>query len=196
MKPKSVVFKPEKYKSTLIPSFLLRLKGKVDSKKSATAVQAYVHKLVNKVTTNETILYRDVEFFLSDIRKKASNSLFFITGTSNPTRNEYNKIAQHEKKEYERLKEAAVSNVIETNEIITHVHSIVEQQSIRIRAFNDKKISEYYSVVNPDYKITYSYSELPKDKYYIMHKSLDAAIRRFAENAYNKDTEGNEDAQT
>lgn len=195
MKPRNVLFKPKKYKSTLIPSFFLRLKGKIDSKKGVSAVEAYVHKLVNKVTTNETNLYKEVEFFLCEIRKKASNSLFISTETSNSTCKENSKIAKHEKKYYEALKKAAVFNIIETNEIIIHVHSVAEEQSIHIRALNDKKILEYYRGIKPDYKIAYSYSELPKDKYYTLHKSLDAAIRMFSENAYNKNMEVNKNAQ-
>lgn len=188
-------FKPRKYRTTLLPAFILFFKGKMDSKKGSSAVEAYVHKLVHKARTNEASLFKDAEVYLESTRKGASNALFVLTECDSTSGKSDTKIMQHEKKSAAAKKSAAKDAVIESNETIIHVHSITEEQILRIRSYNDRKISEYFKGVNPENRNQYKYSDEAKNKYYSIHNTLDNAIRRFAELAYGENMEVTNDVK-
>lgn len=180
-------FKPKKYRTTILPAFILTLKGRIDSKRGESVVEAYVQKLVHKVKINEACLYKEIEFYLSELRGNASIDLLILKEKSSFDFDCESKIAQYEKKSTEAIKKAATSNVVETCEVINHIHGIGEEQSVRIRAFNDKKLFEYFKGVKSEYRdeITYVYSDEAKEKYLSSHKLLDKTICSFAESIYN-----------
>lgn len=186
-------YKPRRFRTTLLPAYVLYIKGKFDSKKGATAVESYIHKLVHKARTNEASLFKSAEYFLEPTRKNASNALFSLSECDENLSKGDSKVHQHEKKSVTARKSSATYTVIESNEIVIHVHSVLEEQSVRIRSYNDRKIAEYLKGVNPEHKINYTYSDEAKDKYYTIHNALDKAIRNFAESAYCENTEVTDD---
>lgn len=190
-------YKPRRFRTTLLPAYVLYIKGKLDSKKGETAVEAYVHKLVHKARTNEASLFKSAEYFLEPTRKEASSALFTLSECDENLNKGNSKVLQHEKRSAAAKKSSATDSVIKSNEVIIHVHSVTEEQSVRIRSYNDRKIAEYFKGVNPEHKINYTYSDEAKDKYYTIHNALDKAIRNFAESAYCENTEvtDNEKAQ-
>ena len=52
---KAKQYKPRRYRTTLLPAYVLFIKGKLDSKKGASAIEAYVNKLVHKARTHEVL---------------------------------------------------------------------------------------------------------------------------------------------
>lgn len=190
---KAKQYKPRRYRTTLLPAYVLFIKGKLDSKKGASAIEAYVNKLVHKARTHEASLYKNTEYYLEPTRNKASNALFTLSECDDSLVKVDCKVRQHEKKNAAAKKTAAIETVIESNEGIIHVHSITEEQSVRIRSYNDRKIAEYFKGVNPEHKIDYTYSDEAKDKYYAIHNALDKAIRNFAETAYCENMEVTDD---
>ena len=190
---KAKQYKPRRYRTTLLPAYVLFVKGKLDSKKGASAIEAYVNKLVHKARTHEASLYKDAEYYLEPTRNKASNALFTLSECDENFSKADSKVLQHEKKSATAKKSSATDTVIESNEIIIHVHSITEEQSVRIRSYNDRKIAEYFKGINPEHKIDYIYSDEAKDKYYAIHNALDKAIRNFAKTAYCENMEVTDD---
>lgn len=186
-------YKPRRFRTTLLPAYVLYIKGKLDSKKGITAVEAYINKLVHKAHTNEASLFKGAEYFLEPTRKEASSALFTLSECDENLAKADSKVLQHEKKSATAKKSSAADTVIESNEIIIHVHSITEEQSVRIRSYNDRKIAEYFKGINPEHKIDYIYSDEAKTKYYAIHNALDKAIRDFAESAYCENTEVTDD---
>lgn len=190
---KAKQYKPRRFRTTLLPAYVLFVKGKLDSKKGTTAVEAYIHKLVHKAHTNEASLFKSAEYFLEPTRKEASSALFTLSECDESIAKADSKVLQHKKKSATAKKCSATDTVVESNEIIIHVHSITEEQSVRIRSYNDRKIAEYFKGINPEHKIDYTYSDEAKNKYYAIHNALDKAIRNFAESAYFENTEVTDD---
>lgn len=191
MKTKSFNVKRGKYKTTYLPGFILRIKGKLDSRKGEGAVNAFKERLIRRVYVLENKEYILAEQLLKDDRKEAAKALFTL-GYIDPIKGDESKVAQQRNMTIGSARAQATTKVIEAHEAISNIHSVFEERSQKIRNYNDTKLQQYFSGVTLDMDFSYEYNDEAKERYLRHHKVCDEAIAKYAENAYSTEVDDDE----
>lgn len=183
MSTKSFNVKKGRYKTTYLPGFILRIKGKLDSRKGEIAVTAFKKRLIRQVYMLENKEYILAEQLLKDSRKEAAKALFTL-GYTSLIEDDKSKISLQKNLAKSNSCAEATNKVIEVSETISHVHSVFEERSQKIRNYNDAKLQQYFSGVTLKIDLSYEYNNEAKERYMKHHKRIDEAITKYAESAF------------
>lgn len=189
METKAFNVKRGRYKTTYLPGFILRIKGKLDSRKGEGAVNAFKERMIRRVYVLENKEYILAEQILKDERKEAAKALFTL-GYIEPIKGEESKVAMQKNLTISSARAQATTIIIEAHEAINNIHSIFEERSLKIRNYNDTKLQQYLSGVTINVDKNYTYNNEAKDRYLSHHKVCDSAIEKYAENAYSTEVTG------
>ena len=173
----------KRYKTTVLPGFILRIKGRIDSRKGANAVETFIRRMIHKVYVLENQEYMFADKCLKVDRNEAANALSVLGEKSVETPPD-SKVAQQHHKNIAAKRSQASARIIDAYEHLCHIHALVEEHCMRIRNYNDAKLQQYFSGVTVDFNKDYAYSDEAKDRYLDHHKACDTAVREFASCAY------------
>ena len=157
MKDKSFDIENKRYKTTHLPGFILRIKGKLDSRKGANTIQAFVKRLVHRVYVLESQEYLLAEELLKNYRTNAAQALFVLNDMILVKEN--NKVALQQNRGIAASRAQASATVIEANEKISNVHSLFAERILKIRNYNDSKLQQYFSGVTIEVDKSYTYTD-------------------------------------
>lgn len=192
MKIHSINVRKGKYRTTYLPGFILRIKGKLDSRKGERAVIAFKERLIYREGVFENYEYLLAESILKDERNEAAKALFSLDYLE-PVENDGSKVASKKNMAIGSVKTQAKEKIVTTHEFINHIHSLFEERTQRIRNYTSTKLEQYFAGVTLDgFDKTYTYSDEAKTRYLKHHERGDEAIKTFAEKTYYKEANDNE----
>lgn len=183
MKNKQFSINGGRYKTTRLPGFLLRWKGRLDSRRGEGAVRAHVERMLHRVDVLESQEYLLAEQALKQDRKAAAQALY-VLGSMTAAEGGDSKVELQQIRSILNARAQATATVIDANETINNVHSIFAQRCLRIRSYNDTKLQQYFGGVTIGYDRDYTYSDDAKTRYMKHHAACDGAIAKFAAEAY------------
>lgn len=191
--------KGKKIKSaTKLPNFILKIKGKFDSRKGKTVPDAYIDKLKSKcesIENNEAIVAEEILFEdrkngavcisnISEVKAKLSSQsdTSSLSGAA--------AIRENRRKNAEMSGNAAkINNCIQQlngiNEHIINIDTILDERITRLRKKSHEKINVYISGVRSgklkDYECDFEFSNDAQTIYRKKHEKGDELIRKAVE---------------
>lgn len=186
---------------TCLPNFILKFRGKIDSKKGSTVADAYIASRYAKcianesgeATTAERILFKDRQKASVKLKELSENRKYLDNAPAMIDADDIDSIRKN-RRNHSRINSAgdSVSAAIkELNEIYEKIISIdefLEQRIIKTRKKALVKINSYISGLRAgklkDYKTEPEFSDEASQSYHLKHSDGDEAIKQAARNDF------------
>lgn len=188
-------------KVTHVPNFVLRFKGKHDSKKPETAANSYCDKLCSRcaaLENHECVMAEEIlhpsRLEASQILASVNNSKIFLkhmpharveTSALDIRANSRNRATKSNTEAEVKVK---INRLCELNEIIINTNATLEQRIEKTRNICREKINAYMIGLRaggiPEYDYEINFSNAAMESYSDKHAFGDKAIREQVERLY------------
>ena len=187
---------------TKTPGFVLKFKGKIDSKKAESAAMAFCEKLFNRCQALENKEIICAEEILYSPRKQASQILAGMSGNqaylktipgtipeASATHIRANKRNSAARSSVSAELKNQLKSICEIHETITTINSTLEQRIDKTRNLCVEKLNMYIAGLrsgnHKDFTYVPEFSDKALKDYIEKHSIGDSAIRAKAEQVYN-----------
>ena len=182
---------------TWMPCFLLKIQGKLDSRKGNSVAEARIDKLKDRCAAIENKECLNTEKALFVVRKQAAAALAALSSAkANASRvsEHHNPSNTYEIRENQRLasrkraseNEAAsqLTNLYQVREIVTHGDTNLAERILKTRKKALVKIDAYVKGLRagelPSFEPDLDFCDDASSEYHSRHNEIDNAIRRLA----------------
>lgn len=189
---------------TLLPGWVLRLKGRIHARYGASVVSAYIGRLLRKLCSLEDREVLETEKALYPTRDTAANCLTTISREANALSQMPDAVPENSDiairtnqrnaaavETHKNTISACTRTITSANELIINGVTILEGRIATMRAKTEEKILQYIAGVRkklPDYTFDLNAEEnTAVDIYVANHRVLDNAISKLAYKTINEE---------